>query len=190
MQRFKHMARHVGRHIDLPTQLAHISHAVHTGEAHAQLDFLGGAEWVHRIAKVIGRNGLQQFARVWPHNGQDAFASCHVCNDHVEITLIAAHPCLIGKTRRGGCHDKITVLFDPRDGHIRFDPRLGIQELCVDNFANWYIIITATDVVHKGHCITALDTQFPEGCHVIHAYVIAHCVVFGSHVVKEVLAFP
>ena len=174
MQRFKHMARHVGRHIDFPTQLAHISNAVHTSEAHAQLDFLRCPEWVHRIAKVIRRYSLQQFTRVWPHDSQDALARGDVRDHHVKVTLIATHPCLVSKARRSGCHDKITVLFDPRDGHIRFDPSLGIQELCVDNFTNGYIIITATDVVHKGHCITALNPQFPKGRHVIHAYVIAH----------------
>ena len=103
-QCFEDVTALIRRHVNFPTQLTDIRHTVHTGEAHTDFNLLRCAEGIYVVREVVWRYGLQQFARTWTHNGQNAFACCDIRDHNVEITFVAAHPCLIGKACRGRRH--------------------------------------------------------------------------------------
>ena len=107
LQHLENVPCHIGRNIDLPTEFTDIGHPMRAGQPHADLNLLRGAKRVHRVADIIGRDLLQQLARAWPHDRQDALPRGYIGNGHAVIPDQPPHAGLIRQPGQGRRHNQV-----------------------------------------------------------------------------------
>ena len=134
---FKHITRHLGADINLPPQFAHIRHAMHPGEAKAQLDLLRRTKGVSDVGEIIGRHLLQQRAGVRPHHRQYAFRRSDISDGDPRVPLSSPpeQPSLIRQPRRRRGDHQIDGFRQAGHGYIRLNPAAAVEELGIDDLA-------------------------------------------------------
>ncbi|ESX83494.1 hypothetical protein X755_32835 [Mesorhizobium sp. LNJC405B00] len=105
IDRLEDMGRLVGRNIKFPAEFADIGDAVGTGEAHADLDLLEGAEWIVVVGEIVGADFLDQLSRIRTHQAEHGLSCRDIGDDYEFIPDMPAQPGEVALQRRAR-HDE------------------------------------------------------------------------------------
>ena len=149
--------------MQLPAQLAHISHAQRQNRTGCHADPPGGAKGKARICQIIRADPRQNIPRLWPHQRQHGRPGCHIHQFRpCPGGDVARNPVEIMGGKAGAGDDVEFVARHPCHSHIRLDAALVVEHLRIGQAAHGAVDIAGGDPV-QGRCrIRPLQGEFRE----------------------------
>ncbi len=173
------MAGELGRHVELPAELADIGQAAGAQPRMAEVDLAAGGEGEALVREILRRQALQQRPRVRPHQRQHRRGRGDVVEkDARALGQMAPQPGQVAALRDGEGHHHELGLGKPGDGDVGLDPAELVQPLGVDHPAHAHVDLVGADPVQPGAGIGAGDQVFDEAGLVEQRHVLGRVAAF------------